>query len=87
MSNPSEVEAEHIKALESFTQEQFLAAARELLASMIRLKASQESPPSFITRKESLDAVFAQEAEARKKGATAINNFFLPIDNQLPIVF
>lgn len=83
MTKPEDVEAQHAAALESMTTDQYLAMAREILAVQIRNEGKAKRV--FVTRRESLDGVFAAEAEARNAGATPKVDFFLPIDNDLPL--
>lgn len=80
---PDDIQAAHKAALESMSSDQYLAVARELLATMIREKANARDV--FVTRMESLEAVFEAEANAVNAGAKPKVDFFLPLDNALPL--
>ncbi|USN14823.1 hypothetical protein DOMOVOI_03490 [Brevundimonas phage vB_BpoS-Domovoi] len=79
---PEDLEAQHRAILESMTPDQMLVMAREMVASRARLES--ERVGQFVSRKESLDAVFAAEAAARDLGAEPKIDFFLPLDNDFP---
>lgn len=82
MATPEALADEHTAILESMTPDQLLVMARELVASRVRLES--ERVGQYVNRRESLDAVFAAEAEARVQGASPKIDFFLPIDNDFP---
>lgn len=73
----------HENLIAGMTEAQLLVMAREMLASRMRLEF-QNKRGMIMTRQESLEAVFAAEAETRANGALPKVDFFLPLDNDFP---
>ena len=78
-----DIEANHIDVLTRMDPAQRLVMAREILASQIRAKAKEQGV--YITRKESLEAVFEAEARAVEAGASPKVDFFMPLSSDLPL--
>ena len=79
---PEALADEHAAILATMTPDQMLVMAREMVASRARLEAGRLG--KFVTRRESLEAVFCAEAAAREQGAEPRIDFFLPLDNDFP---
>lgn len=79
---PEALAEEHAAILATMTPDQMLVMAREMVASRARLESARLG--KFVTRRESLEAVFVAEAAAREQGATPKIDFFLPLDNDFP---
>lgn len=80
-----EIRADHKDRLEAFSDEDKLVMSREILAAMVRFMGKYAKPPVKVTRKESLAAIFETEAAARAAGAKPKVDFFLPLDQELPL--
>jgi hypothetical protein len=76
------IQLDHIAALASLTPDYALALSREIFAAQIRAQAQAKGV--FVTRMESLEAVFAAEANAVNAGAAPKIDFFLPLSTELP---
>lgn len=78
-----DIEARHIAGLESLTEDQKVTLARELLALKVAEAAARKGV--VVTRRETLDTIFAAEAGAVSQGFQPQVDFFLPLDNELPL--
>jgi hypothetical protein len=79
----ADVRHTHIAALETCSQEQLTALARELLA--LKIVDAGNAHGVTVTRSEALDEAFVAEAAALNQGYTAKVDFFLPLDKEIPI--
>lgn len=73
----------HIRTIGHMDEDQRLVMAREVLVAMMIAEASKQGRD--LTRKTALAAIFASEAQAMNQGRVAVINFFLPIDQDLPL--
>lgn len=81
-TEPKHIQFDHIAALATLSPDHALALAREVFAAQIRAQAQAKGV--FVTRMESLEAVFEAEANAVNAGAEAKIDFFLPLTTELP---
>jgi phosphopantetheine adenylyltransferase len=78
-----DIEVAHEEALASLSEVQQVALAREILA--VKIADAAKVQGVVASRRDTLDAVFEAEAGATNRGFKPLVNFFLPLDQELPL--
>lgn len=73
----------HEDALKAMSPETALVLAREILAARVRYLALEKG--SFVTRRESMEAVLQAEAAQRAVGAQPALDFMFNLDLEMPL--
>ncbi|UTC28283.1 hypothetical protein GURKE_02520 [Brevundimonas phage vB_BpoS-Gurke] len=73
----------HEDALKAMSLETALVLAREILAARVRYIAHEKG--SFVTRRESMEAVLQAEATQRGLGAQPALDFMFDLDLEMPL--